>query len=189
MNAVLKAIKERRSVRKFLPRPVPGEDLERIVEAGLWAPSARNNQPWHLTVITGLDRMGDMTRELKEAVARMPENPYKSFVGAEGYTVSYHAPAFVIVSANPAAAPLAAADCSLVLQNMFLAAHSLGIASCWINQLGSACADPGFRAFITCLGVPEDHHIYGCAALGYADGPAPAPPARKQGTVSYRAEA
>lgn len=185
MNEVLKAIKERRSIRHFLPTPVGEEDLNRIVEAGLWAPSARNGQPWHLTVLTGLERIDAVTRELKDAVARMPENPYKAFVGAKGYTVNYHAPALVIVSADPQSAAHATADCACVLQNMFLAAHSLGIGSCWINQLGSACAEPGFRAFLTGLGLPENHHIYGCAALGYADGPAPSPPARKEGTAHY----
>ena len=185
MNDVLKALRERRSVRKFLPAPLPEDDLKRIVEAGLWAPSARNGQPWHLTVISGPERIEAVTRELKAAVARMPENPYKAFVGASGYTVSYHAPAFVIVSADPQGTSMAAADCACVLQNMFLAAHSLGIGSCWINQLGSACADKGFRAFITGLGVPDGNHIYGCAALGYPDGALPSAPARKEGTVNY----
>ncbi len=186
MNDVLKAIAERRSIRKYLPKPLPDGDLDRIVEAGLWAPSARNRQPWHLTVVTGLERISRVTAELKAAVARMPDNPYQGMVGAEAYTVNFHnAPVFIIVSADPQTSPLAAADCALVLQNIFLAAHSLGIGSCWVNQLGSACDEAGFRAFITELGVPEGHHIYGCTALGYADGPAPVPPARKKGAVSY----
>jgi len=52
---------------------------------------------------------------------------------------------------------------------MFLAAHSLGIGSCWINQLGTTCDDPEVREFISSLGVPENHKVYGCVALGYAD--------------------
>lgn len=46
----------------------------------------------------------------------------------------------------------------------FLAAKSLGIGSCWINQLGQTCDDPDVRAFLTKLGVPESHKVYGCAA-------------------------
>ena len=60
-------------------------------------------------------------------------------------------------------------DCACAIENMFLAAHSLGIGSCWINQLGTTCDDPEVRAFITSLGVPENHKGYGCVALGYAD--------------------
>jgi len=60
-------------------------------------------------------------------------------------------------------------DCACAIENMFLAAHSLGIGSCWINQLGTTCDDPEVRELITSLGVPKDHKVYGCVALGYAD--------------------
>ena len=185
MNEVMANIRTRRSVRKFQSRMPSKAEIDMIVEAGIWAPSARNTQPWHLTVIMGLDRIAAVTAELKAAVERMPENPYKAFVGNDAYTASYHAPVFIIVSADSEAAPLAAADCALVLGNMFLAAHSLGIGSCWINQLGSACPDPGFRKMLTELGVPEANQIFGCGAFGYAEGPAPLPPARKEHTVNY----
>ena len=59
-------------------------------------------------------------------------------------------------------------DCACAMQNIFLAAKSLGIGSCWINQLGQTCDDPDVRAFLTKLGIPENHRVYGCAALGYA---------------------
>ena len=58
-------------------------------------------------------------------------------------------------------------DCACAIENMFLAATSLGIASCWINQLGTTCDDPEVRAYLTSLGVPENHKVYGCVALGY----------------------
>lgn len=64
-------------------------------------------------------------------------------------------------------------DCACALQNIFLAAKSLGIGSCWINQLGQTCDDPDVRAFLTQLGIPENHRVYGCAALGYAPTDAP----------------
>ncbi|MDR2162039.1 MAG: nitroreductase [Desulfovibrio sp.] len=155
-EAVLNNILTRRSIRKFQSKPVPLEILEKIVEAGLYAPSARNSQPWHFTVVAGLDRVARITAELKAAVARMPDNPYRAVVGSAAYTVNYaNAPVFILVSAAPDSSPVVAADCSLALGTMFLAAHALGIGSCWINQLGSACGEPGFRAFLTQLGVPE----------------------------------
>lgn len=67
----------------------------------------------------------------------------------------------------------------------FLAAKSLGIGSCWINQLGQTCDDPDVRAFLTKLGVPESHKVYGCAALGYAPADAPVKEKKvKEGTVT-----
>lgn len=178
-------LRTRRSIRSFLPKPVPDASLEKIVEAGLYAPSGMNRQPWHFTVLTGLERLERVTAELKAAVARMPENRYKDFVGAAGYTVNYHAPAFIIVSAAADASNTVTEDCALALGNMFLAAHALGLGSCWINQLGSACAEPGFRALLTELGVPPKNHVYGAGTFGFIQGEAPAALPRKNGRVHY----
>jgi nitroreductase len=185
-EAVLKNILTRRSIRNFQSTPIPREILEKIVEAGLYAPSARNSQPWHLTVVGGQDRLARITAELKAAVARVPDNPYKELVGSAAYSVNYgNAPVFIIVSAAPDASPVVVADCSLALGTMFLAAHALGIGSCWINQLGKSCDEPGFRAFLTQLGVPPQNRIYGCGAFGFAAGDAPKAPPRKEGRVLY----
>ena len=72
-------------------------------------------------------------------------------------------PTLVIVSNEPTQW-WAAMDCACALENIFLAAKSLGIGSCWINQLRQTCDDPDVRAFLTKLGVPENHKVYGCAA-------------------------
>ena len=184
MNETIQSIRDRRSIRKFTPEALPLQILEQIVEAGLFAPSARNRQPWHLAVLQGASRIGELTGELKAATARMPDNPYAKLVGAEKYTMSFHAPVFIIVSADPAVSPLAMADCALVLGNMFLAAHSLGVGSCWVNQLGAACNEPGFRAVLTGLGVPASNHVYGCGAFGFP-GETPRAAERRPGTVTY----
>lgn len=76
-------------------------------------------------------------------------------------------------------------DCACALENIFLAAKSLGIGSCWINQLRQTCDDPDVRAFLTKLGVPENHKVYGCAALGYASADAPVKEKKvKEGTLT-----
>lgn len=94
------------------------------------------------------------------------------------------APTLVIVSNEPTQW-WAAMDCACALENIFLAAKSLGIGSCWINQLGQTCDDPDVRAFLTKLGVPESHKVYGCAALGYAPADAPVKEKKvKEGTVT-----
>ena len=76
-------------------------------------------------------------------------------------------------------------DCTLVLGNIFLAAYSLGLGSCWVNQLGILSNEPGFRSTLDALGVPSGNTVYGCACLGYPDGPHPAPPPRREHTVNY----
>ena len=185
MNETIRSILERRSIRKYRPDPVSKEHLEQIITAGLYAPSARNKQPWHLTVVNGFEAIARLTAEVKAATLRMPNNPYAAMVQKDGYSVNYLAPAFVIVSGNPDESPMVQADCALVLGNMFLAAHSLGIGSCWINQLGILSDEPGFRAVLNALGVPSQNRVYGGASLGYPADPPASASERRAGTVNY----
>lgn len=93
-------------------------------------------------------------------------------------------PSLVIVSNDPTQW-WAGMDCACAIENMFLAARSLGIGSCWINQLGTTCDDPEVRAYLTSLGVPENHKVYGCVALGYqAEGVSLKEKTVKEGTIT-----
>ncbi|MDR1776851.1 MAG: nitroreductase family protein [Desulfovibrio sp.] len=180
MNEVLQNIKNRRSVRKYQTRQIPGELCESIVEAGLYAPSGRNSQAVHITVVRKKDLIERITEELKAAVARTPGNRYRDSVGAASYTVNFGAPTFMIVSADVSRAVTPEADCACALENMFLAARSLGIGSCWINQLGSVNGDSAFLNFLRAeAGFPEGNVIFGCGAFGYPVGDFPQAPARK----------
>jgi nitroreductase len=73
----------------------------------------------------------------------------------------------------------------LLLGNMFLAAHSLGVGSCWINQLHVLNDEPGLREYMTRLGIPTENRIFGCACFGYADGPVPQASPRKEDCVVF----
>lgn len=186
MNEVFNTILTRRTIRKYQDKQIPKDVVGKIVEAGLWAPSAINRQPWHLTVVRGVAHTDRITTELKAAVERMTENRYKTMVGSKDYYAGYKAPTLVIVSGDPTLSNMVESDCACVLQNIFLAARSLGIGSCWINQLGSACDEPGFRAFLNTLGVPSGNFVYGVAALGYpAEDANPKAPPRKENAVNW----
>ncbi|GHT19721.1 NAD(P)H nitroreductase [Planctomycetales bacterium] len=186
MNETIKTLLSRRSIRKYKPDQFSAEILQEILNAGLYAPSAMGRQPWHIVVVRGLDKIADVNHEVKAATARMPDNRYVDYVGSEAYTVNYHAPTFMIVSGNITVSPRNAPfDCALLLGNMFLAAHSLGIGSCWINQLNVLNDEPGFRKYMTKLGIPNENQIFGCACFGYADGPYPKASARKENTVVF----
>ena len=114
----------------------------------------------------------ELNEKIKGAFAKSDDPHLQERGHSETYCCYYHAPTLVIVSNEPTRwwAPM---DCACALQNIFLAAKSLGIGSCWINQLGQTCDDPDVRAFLTRLGIPENHRVYGCAALGYAPADAP----------------
>lgn len=156
MNEILNNIKTRRSVRKFSSKEIESEILDEIITAGLYAPSAMNTQLWQLTVLKNDEKIV----ALQKAVAKALDRPdYHRFYGA---------PVFVIVTV-PEDFRHGAVDTACVLENIFLAAHSLGIGSVWINQLRDCCNDSEVRTLLTSFGIPENHICFGCAALGYAD--------------------
>lgn len=153
-NPVIDCILSRRSVRAFEDRAIPREDLEAIVACGRWAPSARNKQEWTFVVVDDRSRI----MRLAEAVGVE--------LGREGYDM-YRPPCIVIV-AHAKGADFGREDDGCALQNIMLAAHSLGVGSVWINQLQGICDAPGVRAELDRLGVPADAEVHGIAALGYA---------------------
>lgn len=186
MNEVIKAIMERRSIRSYLDKDISQENIDLIVTAGLYAASARGVQPWHITVVTNADVIKTITTEVKSAILRVGVERYLAAARSDAYSVNFHnAPVFTIVSADPTITLCSTEDSSLVLGNMFLAAHSLGIGSCWINQLGCVCEDPQFRAFLDGLGVPKGYTITGSACFGYGDKPHPEAKPRKENAVNY----
>jgi len=157
MNPVIESIKTRRSVRNFKDEQLKGSDLDAILNAGLYAPSARNTQNWQLTVVQSAEKLSLLRNAISEALA----NP--------GYSRFYNAPTLVVVS-TPADYEFGAQDAAVVLENMFLAAHSLGIGSVWVNQLLSISGHAAVRPVLSGLKVPADHRVWACAALGYAAG-------------------
>ena len=183
MNETINTILKRRSVRRYMAEQFPQADLDIIIKAGLYAPSARNTQAWHLTVIRSPEVISELTAQVKAATLRMPDNHYREMVSQPGYAVGYDAPTFIIVSVDPAVSRAPEADAALVLGNMFLAAYSLGLDSCWINQLNILSEEAGFRAYTGALGVPSGQRIYGCAAVGYAEKRPEHAPARRDGTM------
>ena len=156
-NPVLDAIRNRRSVRTYDPRPLPADVLATIVEAGTLVPTGMNAQTFHFTVIQDAEKLHELNRLIRTALIR-----YEGRQLNEDYCCYYDAPVLVIASNEPTRT--GGMDCACALQNMFLAAHSLGIASCWINQLSYTCDAPEVRAYLKRLGVPTVHKVYGCAA-------------------------
>lgn len=160
-------MKVRRSVRAYSDRQISEAQLKQILEAVTYAPSGMNFQTWHFTAIQNSDVLHTLNERIKAAFIKSEDTHLQERGQSDTYCCYYHAPTLVIVSNEPTRwwAPM---DCACALQNIFLAARSLGIASCWINQLGQTCDDPAVREFLTRLGIPESHKVYGCAALGYA---------------------
>ena len=156
-NPVIEGILGRRSVRAFQERAIPREDLEAIVACGQWAPSARNRQEWTFVVVDSRARIARLAEAMRRAL------------GHDAYDM--YAPQSIVIVAHAKGAEFGREDDGCALENMFLAAHSLGIGSVWINQLQGICDEPAVRAELDVLGVPTDAEVHGVCALGYAVAP------------------
>jgi nitroreductase len=144
----LKAIRERRSIRKYKSDEVTDEDLNTILQAGRWAPSASNKQPWHFIVI----REHDMRYKLADI------HNYGRFMK--------ESPVVIVVLGDPVKHPkYHLADAHQAVQNMLLTAHSLGLATCWMG-VRDTDYEPQFRKE---LDIPKQLRVVCSISLGYGD--------------------
>ncbi len=144
----LKAIRNRRSIRKYKSNDVSEQDLFTILEAGRWAPSASNKQPWHFIII----RDKEMRKKLSDI------HDYGRFMK--------ESPVVFVVLGDPSKHPrFHLADPHQAVQNMLLAAYSLGLATCWMG-VRDTNLEPQFREV---LGVPENLRVICSISLGYGD--------------------
>lgn len=156
MNEKIEFLLSRRSCRQFTKEAVSREDLREITAAACHAPTARNRQLWQFTVVKDEAVLEELYRAVGEALDR---EDY-SFYGARA----------MILCSNEKDNPYGREDCACAMQNILLASSALGLGGVWINQLTAACEYPSVRAILSRLGVPENHVVYGSAALGHPAG-------------------
>ena len=156
MNETLKTILSRKSVKKFKPDPVPLEMLEKIAEAGTYAPSGLNKQAAIVLVVTD--------RQVRDELSKL--NAGKDpFLRPDPF---YGAPAVLVVLGDKSV-PTYVYDGSLVMENMLLAAHSLGIGACWIHRAKETFEMPEGKAILKKLGIEGDYEGIGNCVVGYPD--------------------
>ena len=160
MNETLETIYKRKSCRDYLPDPLDEETLKAILEAGIQAPSAMNRQQCEAFAVTNKELIDELVHELNVVFAERGEKK------PENYHCAYHAPVLVIVS-GPEYESRRIEDGNCLLENIFLAATSLNVGSCWINQLRDTQNVEEVRNVLTKIGLPVNHQVVGCAALGY----------------------
>lgn len=177
MNEVLKIIARRRSCRQFSPRQIEDEMLRQIIDAGLQAPSGHNDQSCYFVVVQSQDLIQELSEGSKVEMQKMPIEWMANAGRQPQFHIYYHAPTVLIVCARKdAISPVP--DVSAAIQNMMLAAESLGLASCWIGFTKFFFIDPERYKK---LSIPEDSEVYYGLSLGYPmEGVArPNPPVRK----------
>ena len=184
---VISNIKTRRSVRNYADRPVSDEVIESIIDAGIHAPTGLGLQPWRFVVIRDKDIMKQMSTHCKPKLLKQLEGvnidaaaQFKKMLRSEEFDIFYNAPVLIIVLGNKNA-PTADFDCAMCAQNMMLAAHSMGLGSCWI---GTACLVQDNPEMLQKLKIPEDHKVVAPIIFGYG-GTVPAAPPRNDPVITW----
>jgi len=142
---VLEAIKGRRSVRKYQKEPISEEQLVQILEAGRWAPSRGNSQPWKFIVL----RNAQGRTDLAEAI------PTGKFLA--------EAPLGIAVVVDPKASKHPEQEGAAAIQNMLLAAYALGLGACWISVYGTDAEKKAKQI----LQTPDEEWLLSIVSIGH----------------------
>ncbi len=171
MNETLRLIRSRRSVKKYKDTPVAKELIEKIVEAGTCAPSGLNKQSPIILAVTN--------KEVRDKLSFLNagKDPFKR---SDPF---YGAPVVLVVLADKSV-PTYLYDGSLVMENMLLAAHSLGLGACWIHRAKETFAMEEGKEILRSLGIEGDYEGIGNCIVGYPD-TIPADKPRKENWVYY----
>ena len=173
MNEIIKAMEERRSIRKFKPDMPDKKDIEQIIEAGLYAANGMGKQATITVAVTN--------KELRDKLSSI-----NCKIGGwkEGFDPFYGAPVILIVLADKNWANRVY-DGSLVMGNMMLAAHSLGLGSIWIHRAKEEFEMPEYQQLLKDLGIEGEWEGIGHCAVVYIDGNAPKAAKRNAGRVFW----
>lgn len=150
-NRVIKTIKERVSCRAYSEKKVSLKKALEVAEAGKFAPSGMNRQIANIFLVN--------SKKYVERLRKLSEEQL-------GRDCMYGAKTILLVT-GPRDDAFTFQDCSCVLENMFIAASALNIASCWINQFEKLFESKNGLKIKKQLGIPEDHRVVGSCILGY----------------------
>ncbi len=152
----MQAMLTRKSVKKYKPQPVEKELIDKIVEAGLNAPSGLNKQSPIIIAVTN--------KEVRDELSRLNAGD-DPFFRADPF---YGAPCVLVVLADKSV-PTYLYDGSLVMENLMLAAHALGLGACWIHRAKETFNRPQGKEILKKLGIEGEYEGIGNCIVGYAD--------------------
>ncbi len=155
MNDVIRAIEKRRSVRSFESEQIETDELKLILEAGTYAASGMGRQSGKIIVVQDKETVSLLSK-LNARVLGADTDPF------------YGAPTVLVVMAD-SNVPTCVEDGALVMGNLMLAAHSLGIGSCWIHRAKEVFETPEGKELMKKWGVPETYRGVGHCILGYTN--------------------
>ena len=160
-QAVIETIMTRRSVRNYKQEPVDREQMAKILECGMYAPSAMNMQPWAVRVVDAPDFIEGVTNIALEQNPELKEQ--------EGFRNLFRNAPTVAFIACPVESYSGEFDCGLLSENMMLAAWSMGIGSCCLGSVVPVMNSEAAKPYMERLQFPEEYKLMLAIAFGYPE--------------------
>lgn len=181
-NNVLETIMNRRSIRSYKDEQLSEMEVQSILDAGIQAPSANNSQSWHFTVIQNKNIINFISDKSKEEM-RKSDNETIVKIGKSEINIFYNAPTIIIVSGKEDVLS-SLVDCSAAIENMLIAAESIGVGSVWIGFVRFFFS---LKEEVKKLNMPEGYVPYYAVALGHKkdDNKVTGPSNRNKNVVNY----
>ncbi len=169
-NEAMQNLLTRRAVRRYKSDPIPADVLDRVIEAGLYAPSGMGRQSAIILAVTDKAVRDELSR-LNAGVMCGKDDPF------------YGAPVVLVVLASPALAGTYLEDGALVMGNLLNAAHAEGLGSCWIHRAKQVFETAEGKAILKKAGIEGEWVGIGNCILGYPAGDLPEAAPRREGRV------
>lgn len=185
-NETIKIIKQRRSIRNYREEQISGDDLDVIIEAGLYAPNGGGNieEDIYFTIIQNENVLHKINKLAKE-FAKQSEMPWIKELGEdENYNCLYNAQTLIIISYKKDSV-CAAYDCSAATQNMLLASEAIGLGGCWLFFPLQAFETERGEELMKELKIPKEYKPITSIIIGYKGHEESAVPERKTENIIY----
>lgn len=162
MNQTIENIVARRSIKKYTDRPVPMELVEEVVRAGMYAPSGMNQQSAKIIAVTNKEMRDRLSRINLEIIMG------KNLNTSSGHNDPFYGAPVVLVVLAKKEVGTHVYDGSLVMENLMIAAQSLGLGSCWIHRAKETFETAEGKLILGELGIADEYEGIGNCILGYA---------------------
>ena len=176
-KAVVETIMTRRSVRDYKEEAVDREQMAKVIECGIYAPSAMNKQTWAVRVVDDKAFLDGVTEIAVKQNPKLKEQAnFRNFFR--------NAPTVAFI-ACPEESYSGEYDCGLLSENMMLSAWSMGIGSCCLGSVVSVMNSEEAKPYMERLNLPEGYKLLVAIAFGYPAGEAPIAPERDASKAYY----
>ena len=166
-QSALHAIRQRRSVRAYRNEPLTDEQVQALIDAGLAAPSAMNQQPWHIIVLKNTDIRDEWERDIVQCFVDMGDPATIERIRSRNNKIFYDAPVIIVVARQGEdAGPLL--DVGILVENVAIAAKSIGLDSVILGMPQAAFTGPVAQKWKEKLRFPEGYHFGIAIAVGHS---------------------